>query len=52
MNGPCQREEKVQTVGDQLFAGSAFTDDQHRFIERRQPRDLFQHFEKAVGFAE
>jgi hypothetical protein len=42
----------VQTVGDQLFTRTALTDDQHRFIERRQARDLFQHLQKAVCFAE
>lgn len=42
----------MQPVGDQLFPCSAFANDKHGFIQRRQMGNLLQHFKKAVGFAE
>ena len=44
--------EVVETVSDKLFPGAALADDQHRFIQRSQPGNLFQHLEKAVGLAQ
>lgn len=38
----------MQAAGDQLFTGAAFADDEHRFVQRCEMRNLFQHFEKAV----
>ena len=42
----------MQAAGDQLFTGAALADDEHRFVQRREMRNLFQHFEKAVRLTE
>ncbi len=38
----------MQAAGNQLFTGAAFADDEHRFIQWCEMRNLFQHFEKAI----
>lgn len=43
--------QKVQAVSDKFFTRSALTDNQHRFIQRREARYLFKHFREAVSFA-
>ncbi|MNE80563.1 hypothetical protein D3C80_1771460 [compost metagenome] len=48
---PTPRQE-VQAVGDQLFTGSALTNNQYRLIERCEPRHLFQHLQKTVGLTQ
>ncbi|MNT30385.1 hypothetical protein D3C72_1661750 [compost metagenome] len=42
----------VQAIGDQLFPGPALTDNQHRFIERGEARNLLQHLKKTVRFTQ
>jgi hypothetical protein len=46
------RREKCRRLAISSLPGTAFTNNQHRFVQRRQPRHLFQHLEKAVRFAE
>ena len=43
--------QKVQTVSDKFFTRSALTDNEHRFIQRRQARYLLKHFQEAVCLA-
>ncbi len=49
--GPAWREV-VKAGGDELFAGAALADDQHRAIERRHARDMGEHVAKGGRFAE
>src|SRR5690606_40269797 len=42
----------VQARRDEFLARAAFTDDQHRLVERRQARDLFLGLQEAGRFAE
>lgn len=40
----------MQAVGNQFFIGVAFVDDEYRFVQRCEMRNLFQYFEKVVRF--
>jgi hypothetical protein len=42
----------VQAVGNKLFPSTSLTDNQDRLIQRRQMRNLLQHFNKAVCFTQ
>ena len=42
----------MQAVGDKFFPGPALTYNQYWFIQRREMRNLLQHFNKAVRFAQ
>ena len=42
----------MQAAGDQLLNGAALADYEHRFVQRSEMRNLFQHFEKAVRLTE
>ena len=41
----------MQAVGDQLFPCATLTDNQNRFIQWGQLRNLLQYFNEAVSFA-
>lgn len=41
--------QKVQAVSDKFFTRSALTDNQHRFIQWREARYLFKHFQKLLA---
>jgi hypothetical protein len=42
----------VQAGRNQFLAGAAFADDQYRFVQRRQPGNLFLHLQETGGFAD
>lgn len=44
--------EVVQTVGDQLLAGAALADHQHRLVQLGDLGDLLQDFDKGVCLAQ
>ncbi len=49
--GPARREV-VEAGSNELFAGAALADDQHRAVERRHQRNMGEHVAKGGGLAE
>ena len=44
--------QKVQPRRDQLLAGAALADDEHRLGQRRRARHVLQHFEEGRGLTD
>jgi hypothetical protein len=41
----------VQTRRNKFLAGTAFTNNQHRFVQGCKPRHMLLHLQKIRGFA-